>query len=187
MKLKAIETRYKGYRFRSRLEARWAVFFDAIKLDWQYEPEGFVLPSGSYYLPDFRINLRGGPLWVEIKPGNETSNLFSEFIDSAPHGWRGTVLNDIPQPDIVASSGHYYEDDRPYVLGPELWDNHYRFCICVHCREVGFEFDGRSARIGCGCKEHGTSDKEYTADHPVLIEAFAKARQARFEHGETPA
>ena len=26
--IKAIETYYKGYRFRSRLEARWAVFFD---------------------------------------------------------------------------------------------------------------------------------------------------------------
>lgn len=30
--MKAIETRYKGYRFRSRLEARWAVFFDALGL-----------------------------------------------------------------------------------------------------------------------------------------------------------
>lgn len=25
-----IETEYKGYRFRSRLEARWAVFFDTL-------------------------------------------------------------------------------------------------------------------------------------------------------------
>ncbi len=30
--IKAIETRYKGYRFRSRLEARWAVFFDALSV-----------------------------------------------------------------------------------------------------------------------------------------------------------
>ena len=28
--IQVIETAYKGYRFRSRLEARWAVFFDAI-------------------------------------------------------------------------------------------------------------------------------------------------------------
>jgi hypothetical protein len=27
--LRPIETRYRGFRFRSRLEARWAVFFDA--------------------------------------------------------------------------------------------------------------------------------------------------------------
>ena len=32
--IKAIPTEYKGYRFRSRLEARWAVFFDACGADW---------------------------------------------------------------------------------------------------------------------------------------------------------
>ena len=54
--LKAIETEYKGYRFRSRLEARWAVFFDACHVRWEYEPEGFVLPNGQYYLPDFLLH-----------------------------------------------------------------------------------------------------------------------------------
>lgn len=38
--IKPIETRYAGCRFRSRLEARWAVFFDALKIEWEYEPEG---------------------------------------------------------------------------------------------------------------------------------------------------
>lgn len=60
---KAITTRYAGYRFRSRLEARWAVVFDALGWDWDYEVEGFELPSG-WYLPDFRLP----GLWVEIKP-----------------------------------------------------------------------------------------------------------------------
>ena len=32
MGLKPIDTEYKGYRFRSRLEARWAVFFDAMEV-----------------------------------------------------------------------------------------------------------------------------------------------------------
>lgn len=35
----AIDTHYKGYRFRSRLEARWAIFFDRIQLPYLYEPE----------------------------------------------------------------------------------------------------------------------------------------------------
>ncbi len=38
--MKAIETVYRGYRFRSRLEARWAVFFDEAGIDWRYEHEG---------------------------------------------------------------------------------------------------------------------------------------------------
>lgn len=55
MNIKAIETVYRGYRFRSRLEARWAVFFDALGLEWEYEPEGFDLTDA--YL-DHLIALR---------------------------------------------------------------------------------------------------------------------------------
>lgn len=53
--IKAIETRYKGYHFRSRLEARWAVFFDALGVKWTYEEEGFENDYGDRYLPDFTI------------------------------------------------------------------------------------------------------------------------------------
>lgn len=65
--IKAIETVYKGYRFRSRLEARWAVFFDALGVKWEYEPEGFEIEDGARYLPDFRLATNHGPRWVEIK------------------------------------------------------------------------------------------------------------------------
>lgn len=64
--IKPKETVYNGYRFRSRLEARWAVFFDALKVNYEYESEGFDLPSGNYYLPDFRIKCYGtrGSNWA---------------------------------------------------------------------------------------------------------------------------
>ena len=74
--LKAIETEYRGYRFRSRLEARWAVFFDACGVKWEYEPEGFILPNGQQYLPDFLLHdvtfnhagyTEGKDLYVEVK------------------------------------------------------------------------------------------------------------------------
>jgi hypothetical protein len=51
--MKAIETTYKGCRFRSRLEARWAVFFGNLNLIWEYEKEGFYLENSEKYLPDF--------------------------------------------------------------------------------------------------------------------------------------
>lgn len=44
--IKAIETSYKGYRFRSRTEARWAVFFDALGVRWEYEAHAV---SHAYY------------------------------------------------------------------------------------------------------------------------------------------
>lgn len=86
----AIETVYKGYRFRSRLEARWAVFFDYLKIRWEYEPEGYYVGMACeardedgncpddhpelgaercthrrMYLPDFR--LPDFKSWVEVK------------------------------------------------------------------------------------------------------------------------
>lgn len=66
--IQAIETRYAGCRFRSRLEARWAVFFEHLSVKWEYEPEGYKLPSG-YYLPDFLLpNIRERGTWFEVKP-----------------------------------------------------------------------------------------------------------------------
>ena len=64
--IKAIETRYDGYRFRSRLEAKWAVFFNAVGIDYCYEEYGFDL-DGIWYLPDFKLRLRGRYIWVEVK------------------------------------------------------------------------------------------------------------------------
>lgn len=54
MDIKPIETIYNGYRFRSRLEARWAVFFDEMEIKYEYEPEGFEI-DGEKYLPDFYL------------------------------------------------------------------------------------------------------------------------------------
>jgi hypothetical protein len=64
-KIKPIETQYNGYRFRSRLEARWAVFLDFLNEEWEYEVEGYELPSGRY-LPDFWLPRLY--CWLEIKP-----------------------------------------------------------------------------------------------------------------------
>lgn len=53
--IKPIETLYKGFRCRSRAEARWMVFLDAANIPYVYEGEGYVLPDGTKYLPDFYL------------------------------------------------------------------------------------------------------------------------------------
>ena len=63
--IKAIQTYYKGQVFRSRIEAKWAVFFDLMSIKWIYEPDGFELSTGKY-LPDFF--LPEYDCFVEIKP-----------------------------------------------------------------------------------------------------------------------
>lgn len=60
--MKSYPTRHDGTQFRSRLEARWATFFDIQGWRWEYEP--FDLDG---YIPDFVI-MATRPLLVEVKP-----------------------------------------------------------------------------------------------------------------------
>jgi hypothetical protein len=183
--IKAIQTRYAGYLFRSRLEARWAVFFDALKLDWQYEPEGFDLPSGQRYLPDFRINLRRKVLWADVKPSGVECAEIAELMQNAPDNWVGIILNDIPDPrksyqgHDVWFGGSIIDPDVKVHNGGG-WDSPYMFCICSKCGETGFEFEGRAERIGC-CRELIQKNPLNRAEDRIT-NAFAKARAARFEH-----
>lgn len=57
-------TIYKGTKFRSRLEARWAAFFDLIGWRYQYEP--FDLKG---WTPDFQVfGSNGRHILFEVKP-----------------------------------------------------------------------------------------------------------------------
>lgn len=67
--MQPIETTWRGFRFRSRTEARWAVFLTAAGIRFEYEAEGFALPSG-WYLPDFWLPER--KQWLEIKGQSPT-------------------------------------------------------------------------------------------------------------------
>lgn len=64
--INAINTYYNGYRFRSRTEARWAVFFYWMDIEYEYEKEGYKLPSGAY-LPDFYLPKFNGGCFAEVK------------------------------------------------------------------------------------------------------------------------
>lgn len=64
-----IPTTYKDIKFRSRLEARWAVFFDTLGITYRYEFEGFKLNDGEYYLPDFYLPQYA--IYCEVKPNWE--------------------------------------------------------------------------------------------------------------------
>jgi hypothetical protein len=51
--MRAIPTFYDGIEYRSRLEAKWAAFFDQLGWEFTYEPF-----DGDYYIPDFVIHGR---------------------------------------------------------------------------------------------------------------------------------
>ena len=197
--LKAIETVYNGYRFRSRLEARWAVFFDAMGIKYDYEKEGYDLGRGLLYLPDFWLpDLRS---WVEIKP-NEPSEIESEKCELLSRQGNHNVLMLIgsipsPQDEIttlrpLSSGTRYIRYDSAMTgalhshiaiyFGGGGFDYPYFWCQCPICHRVSAEFMGATERI-CNCID---GDKGYCVATNSLLSAYESARTARFEHGEIP-
>jgi len=74
---KGIPTIYKGYQFRSRLEAKWAVFFDLCEWNWEYEPVDF-----KGWIPDFALYGKD-VVYVEVKPVVEFPKEVAEKIDKS--------------------------------------------------------------------------------------------------------
>lgn len=183
---RAIQTTYSGCRFRSRAEARWAVFFDKLDVPWDYEPEGFELPSGRY-LPDFFLPATKGGTYFEVKGQAATPQEITKARELcgaaekrvvvavrapvAPDGYSAyaqSMLALLPGP-------HRTDDGRLLVV--EDWD--YWWCECARCGTVGIEHTGRSARLGCFCYDP-SDDKQYSYDSARLLKAYAAARAARF-------
>lgn len=79
--MKAYPTRYKEQVFRSRLEARWAAFFDL--LGWPYVYEPFDLDN---YIPDFILKFYE-PLLVEVKPEVRLEDLKQYADKIVKSGW----------------------------------------------------------------------------------------------------
>ncbi|MFT8322688.1 MAG: hypothetical protein ABF649_17595 [Bacillus sp. (in: firmicutes)] len=81
MNLEVNETEYKCNNFRSRLEARWAVFFDAMGFVWEYIKPKRVEPNRKY-LPDFYLPERKA--WIEISsktPSAEDLRKYEAFAE----------------------------------------------------------------------------------------------------------
>ena len=197
--MKAIQTKYNGYHFRSRLEARWAVFFDKLGIKYEYEPEGFELPSGRY-LPDFYLPEIDSGLWVEIKRADEDwsdklETTLSELAEMT--GKPATLIRGEPMLMVQELGDRTIE--YPIFWSKESGDNSYIFCECPWCKKIGFEFDGRGARV-CGYKKHydneddalavikhlghwRADDKCYSGFGGRFLDAAIAARSARFEFG----
>lgn len=80
--IRAFETRYNGVLYRSRTEARWAFFFDAINIGFDYEPEAYRTGVRGY-LPDFRLWPRHpGMRWLlEVKGQYPTDDEIGKAVD----------------------------------------------------------------------------------------------------------
>ena len=93
-----IETVWRGYRCRSRLEARWLVFFDALDIRVRYEQEGYQLSTGEWYLPDLYLPDVGW--YAEIKPESPQGADFDKAYRLAQDSRKAVMLLNGP-PDFL--------------------------------------------------------------------------------------
>jgi hypothetical protein len=80
---------------RSRLEARWATYFDIAGLNWTYEPVRFELDNGLTYTPDFFVEGIG---YFEIKP------TFEHLVESEDRIARFIALGGADRVYLISSA-----------------------------------------------------------------------------------
>lgn len=216
--IKPIETFYNGYRFRSRLEARWAVFFDAACLEYEYEPEGYTLANGEKYLPDFY--LPKFDLFVEVKRDTEQGRMEIRKKCLNAFSWGGPIkqiliLSDVPYGSSVdggiwhfpilfwhatgVRSGWWFfhngtsENGLPLagnISGADYPDPSWYLIGRKKSIKAVSDYELRSIRNPKWISETDFSLEEHidmqNTFNLAVFQALTKARQARFEHGETP-
>jgi hypothetical protein len=80
--IRAHRVDYKGYLFRSKLEVRWAFFFDKMGISWEYEAKGYrmaptsLFPIGCGYIPDFFFDF----CIAEVKPDEPTGEEIAKAL-----------------------------------------------------------------------------------------------------------
>ena len=172
---RVLETEYHGITFRSRTEARWAVFFDSLRVAWEYEPEGFELSPNRRYLPDFLLPELGGNggTYLEVKgraPTEAEQRRCRDLADAT--GRRVLLAIRAPFPpsiDQTPSDGSilcFYPDGDS--------DRGYAFFACASCGVVDVAWLG--VAYGCWCDNPGDSP----TTHPAILAAYAASRSARF-------
>lgn len=174
MDIKPIETKYNGFRFRSRLEARWAIFFDAIGLKYEYEVEGFEM-KGIRYLPDFYIPSLDRWFEIKAKPlNNYELKKCEEFcFNKDNENIKFSVL--IGSPEAVKIGEYAGIMEYVWEWPSEQYPENYRLLAPEELAEK--EYYSRFVK-GIWVVP-GVTEEELTL-------AATAARQARFEFGEAP-
>jgi hypothetical protein len=200
----AIETVFDGYRFRNRLEARWAVFFKTAGIRYIYEPECFRLPNGKICLPDFYlpdVNMRTtedmGGIYVEVKPSIPNFDEMDYLYELSRITGKGVLLIEgMPGCSgdglLVEGYGHYEYSWRPCNCSEEnecsiggydcrkWWDCCMVFMRCYKCLRVRVQYCTRYEPCEYCLKNTG-EESPCDADHPSLVPAVAVARSYRFD------
>jgi hypothetical protein len=160
--MKPIETSYNGCKFRSRLEARWAVFFDTLGIQWEYEKEGYDLGDGILYLPDFWLPEQ--QIWFEVKGKFPTFEEYQKSSLLCQHSEKYVCLAiegmklPVRCSQEEALDGRwtrlhlYHPDAKEFLLDiPYPYPIPCAWCECPTCHKFEIVEDGLLRFMSCSC------------------------------------
>jgi len=168
------EISYDGFRFRSKIEAQWYVFFKTLGVDVHYEPETIALERFDgkitnylvdYYLPDLDA-------YVEIKlstcPTHEES--MKCYLLAQQTGKDCFLFYETIGKKNM--NGYLYEGGSGMFRPLQRWTQ------CPKCSSFGITSQGRVGMLSCGCckdDELLTNSESY-----AIKEAVDVVRAERF-------
>jgi hypothetical protein len=199
--VKALETHYGGYRFRSRLEARWAVALTVAGIEWEYEPQGFECTrrltawgdesdTGFPYLPDFWLPRQ--KLWAEVKGSMDESDTLKVLDAAASLSTDdGIGCHDSGGYDMVILGP--IKNQIPWILHMHegtlfacLFGSEFQHCPWVWGE--GWTVGGDGGRVDLGITRTAelllAGSAESAPPGSLWGKALEAGRKARFEHGE---
>lgn len=136
--LRPIETHYKGYRFRSRSEARWAVFLDELGIEWGYEVEGYDLGEAGWYLPDFWLPQQ--ECWIEVKGAEPTSSEHARARTLCENSARAVLIVSGQPGDDAKWTIYYWPSLAIYCAG-RIGKADWRHEVCPDLRSISHQID----------------------------------------------
>ena len=174
--IRAIETKWHGCRFRSKLEAKWAVVFEAMGLEWEYEPVGFTI-DGLWYAPDFIVaGLVGyGPGWAFVEVKGRMGDFDREKIRALSRHFPVYVVGDIPNYDVFEYQYRAFSRDT-YFHSLSLLDVG-RTKGVIEAGAIGIGHDGMPEIL---------PEWRHDGDYDATDLAFKAGCYARFDHEERP-
>ena len=148
-----IPTTYNGVTFRSRLEAKWQVFFDELGFEASYESD-FIKDENSevLYVPDFTvysgIKCRDWTLvhYIEIKPTPPNAEYIS-YLQSLPLSNEVIILVCVGPPDFQQKDGLWIMPIRP---GEMIVQKGFALKQCPYCSQYNVRAWNRSD-VSCEC------------------------------------
>jgi hypothetical protein len=175
--VRAIPTTYGGIRYRSRLEARYAVFFKHLRDmgldagDWPvYEFQGFEV-DGKPYLADFLLPTQS--LIAEVKPA----------LDADPDGvarWIALIEARGKERGILLTDMNIGHSMSFLLIGPDGTGGHWEddrgtWMVCPG----GHHLDAQPYCPPIGCQRCRITDGYWYEDDRI-VKAFDLARSYRF-------